>query len=88
MTTVDTTATEYRNLPLALLTESTTNPRRVFDEERLEGVGREHPQRRAFSRPCWFVPRTSAASRSSSAHGVTAPRRWPRPRPFPSASRT
>jgi ParB family transcriptional regulator, chromosome partitioning protein len=25
-------ATEYRNLPLAVLTESTTNPRRIFDE--------------------------------------------------------
>jgi ParB family chromosome partitioning protein len=26
------TATEYRDLPLNLLTESTTNPRRVFDD--------------------------------------------------------
>lgn len=31
MTTVETLATEYRDLPLALLTESTTNPRRYFD---------------------------------------------------------
>jgi hypothetical protein len=30
-----TTATEYRNLPLAVLTESTTNPRRTFDEAKL-----------------------------------------------------
>ncbi len=29
-------ATEYRNLPLALLTESTTNPRRAFDENFLK----------------------------------------------------
>ena len=29
-------ATEYRNLPLALLTESTTNPRRIFEEESLK----------------------------------------------------
>jgi ParB family chromosome partitioning protein len=28
-------ATEYRNLPLALLTESATNPRRTFDEKSL-----------------------------------------------------
>jgi ParB family chromosome partitioning protein len=28
--------TEYRNLPLALLTESTTNPRRVFEENSLK----------------------------------------------------
>jgi ParB family chromosome partitioning protein len=27
-----TTATEYRNLPLNVLTESTTNPRRVFED--------------------------------------------------------
>ena len=29
-------ATEYRELPLALLTESKTNPRRVFDEASLK----------------------------------------------------
>ena len=29
-------ATEYRNLPLALLTESTTNPRHSFDESSLQ----------------------------------------------------
>src|SRR5437868_9458465 len=26
------TATEYRNLPLAVLTESATNPRRIFED--------------------------------------------------------
>jgi hypothetical protein len=26
------TATEYRNLPLAVLTESPTNPRRIFED--------------------------------------------------------
>ena len=36
MSIVDTTATEYRNLPLALLTESATNPRQRFDEEGLK----------------------------------------------------
>lgn len=37
MTTFDTTAaTEYRDLPLAMLTESTTNPRRTFEEAALE----------------------------------------------------
>jgi hypothetical protein len=29
-------ATEYRNLPLSVLTESKTNPRRIFDEVRLQ----------------------------------------------------
>jgi ParB family chromosome partitioning protein len=30
------TATEYRNLPLAVLTESTTNPRRIFEDSALK----------------------------------------------------
>ena len=29
-------ATEYRNLPLALLTESKTNPRRTFEDDSLK----------------------------------------------------
>ena len=32
MSSIDTTATEYRDLPLRVLIESTTNPRRIFDE--------------------------------------------------------
>ncbi len=36
MSIVDTTATEYRNLPLALLTESATNPRRIFEDDALK----------------------------------------------------
>lgn len=32
MTTIDITATEYRDLPLGVLVESPTNPRRIFDE--------------------------------------------------------
>jgi ParB family transcriptional regulator, chromosome partitioning protein len=36
MDTAITNATEYRNLPLALLTESTTNPRRIFEESGLQ----------------------------------------------------
>jgi ParB family chromosome partitioning protein len=30
------TATEYRDLPLAVLTESTTNPRRIFENTALK----------------------------------------------------
>jgi hypothetical protein len=30
------TTTEYRNLPLAVLTESAANPRRVFDDAALK----------------------------------------------------
>jgi ParB family chromosome partitioning protein len=36
METTITNATEYRNLPLALLTESTTNPRHIFEDEPLK----------------------------------------------------
>ena len=34
--TTITNATEYRNLPLALLTESKTNPRRTFEDDSLK----------------------------------------------------
>ncbi len=30
------TATEYRNLPLTVLTESTTNPRHIFEDAALK----------------------------------------------------
>ena len=36
-------ATEYRNVSLAQLSESKTNPRRTFEETCLEGTGRVHP---------------------------------------------
>ncbi len=36
MSIQNTTPTEYRNLPLALLTESKTNPRRIFDDAALK----------------------------------------------------
>jgi hypothetical protein len=35
-TTTVINATEYRDLPLAMLTESTTNPRRIFEENALK----------------------------------------------------
>ena len=39
-----TNATEYRDLPLAMLTESTTNPRRLFEENALKELAENHPQ--------------------------------------------
>jgi ParB family chromosome partitioning protein len=36
MSTIDTASTEYRDLPLGILIESTTNPRRIFDETGLK----------------------------------------------------
>jgi hypothetical protein len=38
------TATEYRNLPPAVLTDSATNPRRIFEDSGLEGACRKHQQ--------------------------------------------
>ena len=49
------TATEYRDLPLAVLTESTTNPRRIFEEDALKELA-ESIARRACSRPCLYGP--------------------------------
>ena len=79
-------ATEYRNLPLALLTESNTNPRRIFEEEALKELA-ESIRTQGVLSPLLVRPfERAAASRSSSERGVTAPRRWPRPKPSPSAS--
>src|SRR5580692_1830956 len=36
MSSIDTAATEYRDLPLAVLTESRTNPRRIFEDNALK----------------------------------------------------
>ena len=36
MSTTITNATEYRDLPLSMLTESTTNPRRIFEDDALK----------------------------------------------------
>ena len=36
MSTVTTAATEYRNLPLSILTESKTDPRRISEDEALK----------------------------------------------------
>ncbi len=55
MNTTITNATEYRDLPLALLTDSTTNPRRTFEEDALKEFA-EASARRAFSRLCWCGP--------------------------------
>jgi ParB family chromosome partitioning protein len=44
MSTSITNATEYRDLPLALLTESTTNPRRTFEEDALKELAAYVPR--------------------------------------------
>ncbi len=46
-------ATEYRNLPLAVLTESKSNPRRIFEDAALKELA-EASAVREFSRPCLY----------------------------------
>lgn len=51
-------ATEYRDLPLAMLTESKTNPRRTFEDAALKELAESirnarYPRRRALG----FSPR-------------------------------
>ena len=55
MSTTITRAAEYRDLPLSMLTESTTNPRRIFEDDALKELA-ESIRTRAFSRPCLCVP--------------------------------
>jgi ParB family chromosome partitioning protein len=45
MDTAITNATKYRDVPLALLTESTTNPRRIFEEGGLQELADYVPGR-------------------------------------------
>ena len=68
------TATEYRDLPLNVLTESTTNPRRVFEDAALKELAESIRVQESFH-PCLFVPLPSRASRSSPERGVIAPHR-------------
>ena len=59
-TTTIANATEYRNLPLALLTESKTNPRRTFEDDSLKELADFVPGHKIsllFRRP--FCGRTS-----------------------------
>ena len=69
-------ATEYRDLPLSLLTESKTNPRHVFDLTALNELA-AFVRRECFRRS-WFAGSPRTVSRSSPGRGVTAPHRWPK----------
>ena len=80
-------ASEYRNVPLSVLNESKTNPRRTFEPIALKELAESIRSQGVLS-PCWcgLSPRT--ASRSSREHDVTAPHRSLRFQPCPSASLT
>jgi ParB family chromosome partitioning protein len=57
MSTTDTASTEYRNLPLDVLTESSTNPRRIFDEAGLKELA-ESIRTRGVLEPVLVRPTT------------------------------
>jgi hypothetical protein len=47
MRTTITRAAEYRDLPLSMLTESTTNPRRIFEDDALKELAVTHSRSRS-----------------------------------------
>ena len=78
-------ATEYRNVSLSLLSESKTNPRRIFEDAALKELS-ESIRTQAFSPRCLFAPLPRVVSKSSRERGVIVPHRWPRRIWCPSAS--
>lgn len=68
MTMIQTTPTEYRDLPMSLLFESDTNPRRHFS--------RRASAPTVSYRPCLFGQRANA-SKSFLGRNAIAPHRWP-----------
>ena len=72
------TATEYRNLPLAVLTESATNPRRIFEDSALKEFAAFVPGHKTvilFHRP--FCGRTSRMALGSERSGFRATHNGP-----------
>lgn len=82
-----TNATEYRNVSLALLNESKTDPRRTFEEAALKELA-ESIRTQGILSPLLvrYGPSRRTASRSSLERGVTAPHNWPNRKPCLSAS--
>ena len=76
-------ATEYRNLPLSRSHRVHHQPSPHLRGERLEGVGRNHPQPGRSLSLAGAACHREQASRSSSERGVTALRRWPKSHTVP-----
>ena len=81
-------ATEYRNCLARFAHRIQDQPAPHLRGRCLEGTGREHPHPGRSLALAGAAPHRDTASRSSPERGVTAPRRWPKSRPFPSASST
>ena len=65
---------EYVNVPLAELVESSTNPRKTFDEERLEELA-ESIRSKGILSPL-LTRRVNSTSKSFRERGVIVPRSW------------
>ena len=78
-------ATDYRNVPLSLLNESKTNPRRIFDDAPCGNWPKAFALMASF-RHCWYVLSPRTASRLSRGRDDSAPLRSRRSRLCPSAS--
>jgi len=78
-------ATEYRNVSLSLLSESKTNPRRIFEEAALKELA-ESIRTQGVLSPLLVRPLDERGFEIVAGARRTVPRRWPRPRPFPSVS--
>lgn len=75
MTMTESTATEYRDLPVSLLFESDTNPRRYFDEAFLKELAESICTHGVLS-PLLVRPKGERFE-IVFAHSVIAQRRWP-----------
>ena len=85
---LNTAANEYRNLPLSLLTESTSNPRRRFEDGPLQELAQSIRVQGVLS-PLLVRPLTEQSFEIvAGGEAAFVPRSWPKRRPFPSASST
>jgi len=81
---------EYVNVPLAELVESTTNPRKTFDEKGLQETRRKHPQQKVCSCRSLCGPSTDhyeIVTGERPLPGLEAGRAWQRPRDCPGTQR-
>ncbi|MGF7183309.1 ParB/RepB/Spo0J family partition protein [Tunturiibacter psychrotolerans] len=85
METTISNATEYRNVSLSLLSESKTNPRRIFEDAALQELA-ESIRTQGVLSPLLVRPLTEKGFEIVAEPGAIAQRRSLRLTPFPFAS--
>ena len=75
---------EYRSVPISILVESATNPRKRFDEKNLEELAASM-KRKGFWPLFWYANWRKASTRSSPGHVALERRNWRNSKNFPSA---